>query len=293
MNGKRGLNKMGKGRRKSGFINRKPSGFTLIELLVVIAIISILAAILFPVFAQARENARKASCLSNLKQMGLAWIMYSQDYDEKAVPSGSDNVQVTGPSLGPDENILWCGFADFRHMTTPVPDPTKSPMWPYMKNAQFIGCPSADNLTASYWGVSQYGYNIVYIGGYGNFVKNNLGSIDPATIPGSTLTPASLASIARPSETVLFGDSAYAYGTDMQRYPFLFPPSFGSQWPNGESHARHNGMTNVVFADGHAKTEKIYYSSATSDASGKANNVGYLSSTGNPDDQTDSMYTNQ
>jgi prepilin-type N-terminal cleavage/methylation domain-containing protein len=61
---------------------RKRSGFTLIELLVVIAIIAILAAILFPVFAQAREKARSASCLSNLKQIGLAVMMYTQDYDE-------------------------------------------------------------------------------------------------------------------------------------------------------------------------------------------------------------------
>lgn len=64
---------------------KKRPGFTLIELLVVIAIIAILAAILFPVFAQAREAARKASCQSNLKQIGNAWAMYAQDYDERTL----------------------------------------------------------------------------------------------------------------------------------------------------------------------------------------------------------------
>src|SRR5690242_4152509 len=67
---------------------RKPNGFTLIELLVVIAIIAILAAILFPVFAQAREQARKITCVSNLKQLTLGWLMYAQDYDETWVTSG-------------------------------------------------------------------------------------------------------------------------------------------------------------------------------------------------------------
>src|SRR5471030_86040 len=62
-------------------------GFTLIELLVVIAIIAILASILFPVFARARENARRASCMSNLKQLGLGYLQYAQDYDE-SFPGG-------------------------------------------------------------------------------------------------------------------------------------------------------------------------------------------------------------
>jgi prepilin-type N-terminal cleavage/methylation domain-containing protein len=64
----------------------RTTGFTLIELLVVIAIIAILAAILFPVFARARENARRSSCASNLKQVALSWIQYAQDYDERVVP---------------------------------------------------------------------------------------------------------------------------------------------------------------------------------------------------------------
>ncbi len=70
---------------------KRSKGFTLIELLVVIAIIAILAAILFPVFARARENARRASCSSNLKQIGLGVMQYMQDYDEKFIPPQNDN----------------------------------------------------------------------------------------------------------------------------------------------------------------------------------------------------------
>jgi prepilin-type N-terminal cleavage/methylation domain-containing protein len=70
-------------------VTTRRKGFTLIELLVVIAIIAILAAILFPVFAKAREKARQTSCLSNVKQIGLACLMYAQDYDEVLSPRGA------------------------------------------------------------------------------------------------------------------------------------------------------------------------------------------------------------
>src|SRR5213592_3764953 len=106
----------------------KKQGFTLIELLVVIAIIAILAAILFPVFAQAREKARQASCQSNLKQIGLACMMYVQDYDEKFpmledgsparmtvanvldpyIKTGKLNVNALGGNLWPEDSVWRC-----------------------------------------------------------------------------------------------------------------------------------------------------------------------------------------
>ena len=93
--------------------------FTLIELLVVIAIIAILAAILFPVFGRARENARRSSCQSNLKQIGLAIAQYTQDYDEY-FPTGKGSWGTAGPSRG------WAGN-----------------IFPYTKSVQILRCPSA------------------------------------------------------------------------------------------------------------------------------------------------------
>ena len=101
----------------------RKSGFTLIELLVVIAIIAILAAILFPVFAKAREKARQTSCLSNLKQLALATLMYAQDYDEKFPQTNFWYQYVANP-------------ADF-------PGGTHWPcIQPYIKNMQILACPS-------------------------------------------------------------------------------------------------------------------------------------------------------
>ncbi|HEX3000736.1 MAG TPA: prepilin-type N-terminal cleavage/methylation domain-containing protein, partial [Armatimonadota bacterium] len=98
--------------------NGRRDGFTLIELLVVIAIIAILAAILFPVFARARENARKANCQSNLKQIGTAWSMYAQDYDEIAVPGWTPDGANARTKLDPyikNENVWACPSSSVKH----------------------------------------------------------------------------------------------------------------------------------------------------------------------------------
>jgi prepilin-type N-terminal cleavage/methylation domain-containing protein/prepilin-type processing-associated H-X9-DG protein len=118
----------------------RKSGFTLIELLVVIAIIAILAAILFPVFAQARGSARQASCLSNVKQGALATLMYSQDYDENIPLLDNNGSSVYGCCPSGDCSPDWG-----RAGTNPnEPDAMfVGVIQPYMKNRQMMYCPEA------------------------------------------------------------------------------------------------------------------------------------------------------
>jgi prepilin-type N-terminal cleavage/methylation domain-containing protein/prepilin-type processing-associated H-X9-DG protein len=113
---------------------KKRAAFTLIELLVVIAIIAILAAILFPVFARARENARRASCQSNLKQIGLGVMQYTQDYDER-LPIGlnTDGPVYFNGQLWPQFTLRWTNLID-----------------PYTKSTQIYTCPSQSEFDIGY-----------------------------------------------------------------------------------------------------------------------------------------------
>jgi prepilin-type N-terminal cleavage/methylation domain-containing protein/prepilin-type processing-associated H-X9-DG protein len=159
---------------------RSHRGFTLIELLVVIAIIAILASILFPVFARAREKARQTSCLSNVKQLGLAILMYSQDYDE------TYPLYYTG---------TWAaGSSSWRATTVP-----------YIRNAQIFQCPSYRPPAPTFTGVgSDFGQN----GGYGsNFAHED--AFSPITTGG-----VAEGAVQTPASTVLLSEADGGIGVD-------------------------------------------------------------------------------
>lgn len=191
----------------------KTRGFTLIELLVVIAIIAILAAILFPVFARAREKARQASCSSNCKQIGLGILMYCQDYDEK---------------FG---NLGWCNLPwGYRW-----PDM----IYPYVKNSQLFVCPSA-NEQACCSGkdvpIHHYGFNIW------NYRANGWYTVVKGPAPASTiLIGDNTGNCVRllSDRCVVSGCTCYNSQSPVQTDHYLTN--------------RHNGGANYAFCDGHVK----------------------------------------
>ena len=253
----------GKSRRE---YSQRGRGFTLIELLVVIAIIAILAAILFPVFARARESARTASCQSNLKQVGLGWVQYAQDYDEKAMP-----VRTARPG----KVFYWWGSYDGVTLRG-----DEGLLQPYMKSTQIQACPSFDNRLRASLGSTGYAYNN--------------GHLNPTTYgPAPTYTPAvkyaSLAEIQESARTVMFADSArisYLDDTTLESNSYLGAPSQSYGYPT--FHARHNSTGNVLWCDGHVKAMKPLHN-PTAVAAARPNNVGELDEDGNFN--TDEFFT--
>jgi len=240
----------------------KRFGFTLIELLVVIAIIAILAAILFPVFAQAREKARASGCTSNFKQMATAINMYATDYDDH-LPIAIDPYGIYYPLQNyPGRYIRGRVY------------------WPYLvqsyiKNWEMERCPSAKSDRFGLWRkgsgydheknwalATHTGYNWVYLGTY--------------WYPLRVCTGLNLAAVDSPAETVMLADSYYDpnniydigyFVVDppaILHWPESRPPGatalyvrsvplWGGNYPNGSIAYRHNELTMVTFVDGHAK----------------------------------------
>jgi prepilin-type N-terminal cleavage/methylation domain-containing protein/prepilin-type processing-associated H-X9-DG protein len=214
-------------------------GFTLIELLVVIAIISILAAILFPVFARARENARRASCQSNLKQIGLASLQYVQDYDERY-----PFVRRNGATDG--ERTMWLLLIQ-----------------PYLKSTEILNCPSDPNRNPSgdaYWYPTgtpflhtSYAMNVNF-GTYGDSRSQaefqNISRTVMLVDAGSQVDPAKAATAwdVKPPVWIL----APGNWSEVRA-----APTGGDNNNLGGPYARHLETSNVLWTDGHVKAQRI------------------------------------
>jgi len=228
--------------------------FTLIELLVVIAIIAILAAILFPVFAQAKAAAKKTVCLSQTKQIGLGTIMYAGDYDDFApiMEQGGAPQFVASPD-GPAPTVLfvfWFGGVGL-DLNNPSVGwkivPEHGMLYPYMKNQAIMACPSA-TAPKDLDGGLQHAFNL----GYG--VNYNV--VGPPQDLGGTGS-ASTTQMAAPAETILLSDAASAItvpSLGLEPSFILTPPSAGG---SPTMYAVHTQKCNVAWCDGHSKSASL------------------------------------
>lgn len=213
------------------------SAFTLIELLVVIAIIAILAAILFPVFGRARENARRSSCQSNLKQIGLGFMQYSQDYDEKTVPS---RINVAGLD-GTNYDRPWA-----------------ETIQPYIKSTQLFRCSSNTTPTTTYMtGLTDSTTRtrtlipLSYVINAGQ-VDNTNGTNGARASQDNGSAP-SIAAYDSVATTILVSELNNSGDADDKLYD---AGRIYNSTTSVSNLTNHLGTTNFLFADGHVKSLK-------------------------------------
>ena len=211
---------------------RKNYGFTLIELLVVIAIIALLAAILFPVFSRARENARRSSCQSNLKQIGLGILQYTQDFDETMMYD-----ETTAQTCPPAYNGFICTNTSFRMAVQP-----------YVKSIQVFDCPSNNGLTGSLTAPKHsdgYDYGILqdYSGNSGYIETCTGGNCGAMGNRAWGMKAPTLSEFTDTSQTIVASEGVE--GNDNTSY--YHPGKDDHLWAN------HLGTSNYLFMDGHVK----------------------------------------
>ncbi|MEN6404788.1 MAG: prepilin-type N-terminal cleavage/methylation domain-containing protein [Armatimonadia bacterium] len=215
-------------------------GFTLIELLVVIAILAILAAILFPVFAKAREKARQSSCLSNVRQLGMAWLQYLQDYDETFAPHVTER---EAPAGTPDTAAARAQYS------------YQNKLLPYIKNTQIFKCPSAPawpSPAPGAWYNADYGNNenealLPSASQQAWYLANPDFGVNEKVTVGQ---------IASPANFLLIGDAGRSDGTASRGGMYPQPWAFNVT-TQARMLARHNDGANAAYADGHAKWLRV------------------------------------
>lgn len=228
--------------------------FTLIELLVVIAIIAILAAILFPVFGRARENARRSSCQSNLKQIGLGMMQYTQDYDERFPIAYLHDTAVTGYYWG------WMQAVQ-----------------PYLKSTQIFQCPSDSDTTVPtlFANSANLGFVAPFHTSY--LANQYMGMEDPSAAPFNTKQSVSISEVSNSAGVIYLVDGGtvinaaapyinassatkkaawlLADPADVNGSGGMKSGTDGSGW--GGPSIRHLEMVNTAFVDGHVKALKV------------------------------------